>query len=127
MFYYEAARYGSNDEFTFSEFEDFNFPLHLHRCFELIYIKEGYLTVNVDNETQAVSKNKLVLIFPNQVHSYKTLEHSKGFVCIFSPEYVSMFYQHCKNKRQTNMISQLKTETSEFVLKTYRIAKTICF
>lgn len=117
LFFYESHRFGGNDEFNLFYFENFNFSIHLHRCFEFVYIEEGELTVGIDNEIITLSDGEMMLIFPNQLHSYCSTTYSKGFVCIFSPEYVNMFYQYIKNKKQENIVTKLDKETNDFILK----------
>lgn len=117
MFFYESNRYGGNDEFVIAWWESLNFPLHLHRCFELVFVTEGELSISVDMETKTLSEGEMCLIFPNQLHAYKIDAFSKGFYCIFSPEYVNLFYHYCKNKKPQDLVTDFSSETKALVKK----------
>lgn len=70
---------------------EINFPPHLHKDIELIYVTGGCVEAQVGNSTYEVHKDEICLIFPNQVHSYKTTaENTRHKLLIyrsmFSPE-----------------------------------------
>lgn len=70
---------------------DFNFPMHLHSSFELIVVTEGEMQVSVDCNVYNLCQEEAILVFPNQVHELKTLNHSCHFLCIFSPKLVQAY------------------------------------
>ena len=70
---------------------DFSFPPHLHGSFELITVWEGEMQVTVDKIQYTLTPGSALLVFPNQVHALTTEEHSRHFLCIFSPQLVQAF------------------------------------
>ena len=70
--------------------ENFNYPLHLHRSFELIITLSGEMTVEVDGTSYVAKEKEAVLIFPNQRHALSSTE-SKHILFIFSPKIVQAF------------------------------------
>ena len=46
--FYEPEHMGTHDYFKIDNYTDLSFPLHLHQCFELIYVDHGQMTVTVD-------------------------------------------------------------------------------
>lgn len=102
MYFYEQTR--SNERnYLYNQFDtDFNFPLHLHRSFEFIYVLDGNMNIQIGNQIFSLQKNKAALIFPGQLHAYTTKEHSKSFLCIFSSDYVYDFYNTIKGKTAKN-------------------------
>lgn len=50
------------------------FPLHLHPQLELFLVLKGRSSVTVRGQSRVVEPGSLALIFPNQVHSYTSLE-----------------------------------------------------
>ena len=70
---------------------DFSFPLHLHSSYEFIVVTEGEMEVNVDKKVYTLHAEDALLIFPNQVHSLLTKNHSCHFLCIFSPKLVQAY------------------------------------
>lgn len=77
---------------------DFSFPLHLHSSFEFIVITEGEMNVTVDGKLYTLREEEALLIFPNQVHSLETKEHSCHFLCIFSPKLVQAYTKLVSDK-----------------------------
>jgi AraC-like DNA-binding protein len=116
MFFYESNRFGENDTYIVIHSINRNFPVHLHRCFEFIYVNRGQIGVEIDNEKVLLDEGEMVLIFPNQLHSYNTADYSDTTMCIFSPEYISMFYQLTINKKQETIVTKLNNETKSYLL-----------
>ena len=77
---------------------DFSFPLHLHSSFEFIVVTEGEMEVTVDKRTYILHEEDALLIFPNQVHSLETKNHSCHFLCIFSPKLVQAYTKLVSSK-----------------------------
>ena len=72
----------------------FNYPLHMHRSFELYTQTSGKTKIMVENKEYLLCEGEAVLIFPYQLHSYKRIEKGKCTLCIFSPTLVANFYKH---------------------------------
>lgn len=68
--------------------EGFDFPLHLHKSFELVYIEEGKMEVHIAGTDYVVQKGELAIIFPGQLHAYSSPEHNVCRLCIFSPDHL---------------------------------------
>lgn len=69
------------------------FQRHSHTSFEIAFIEDGILECEVDEKTFHVKKGQAILILPGQIHSYKTKEYSKSYLCIFSTDWVPRFYE----------------------------------
>lgn len=89
--FYEFKNSLSATDFKIEEGTDFSFPDHLHSSFEFITVTEGELEVTVDKKHYSVRPGNGILIFPNQVHSLLTIEHSAHLLCIFSPKLVAAY------------------------------------
>lgn len=87
-FFYETGHGAGADHFTVERGEDFSFPYHLHRGFEIIYVVDGALDVVIEDDTYTVKKNEMIMICPHSVHGLNTAEHSRHILCIFSPELI---------------------------------------
>lgn len=88
--FYQLHHIASNEYFKKEYGENFNYPPHMHQCFELAIILDGEMTINVNNETYKVSNGEAVLIFPNQIHSFSSTK-SKHVLFIFSSKIVQSF------------------------------------
>jgi len=120
MFFYEADRYGQNDSFWVWPCENMTFPIHLHRSFEFLYVRQGQVVVEVDQDKVTLGPDEMVLIFPNQLHSYLTPEYSDSLICIFSPEFVSLFSRLAQNKKQAPLVTKLNPDTRAYILSNIR-------
>ena len=110
--FYEFEHLGSPDYIKFEQGENFNFPLHLHQCFEIIIITEGEMKVSVGNRDYLLKKDESMLIFPNQIHSLEST-NSKHILCIFSPRLVEAF----SRKRRGNLPEDNRFYPSEYITK----------
>lgn len=71
---------------------DFDFPLHVHRCLEVVTVLEGELTVAVEEHEYLLRAGDSLLVWCHQVHAYRTERHSSHELCIFAPELVQRFF-----------------------------------
>lgn len=81
---------------------NFSFPLHFHGSFEIITVTEGEMQVTVDEKQYDLRRGSLVMVFPNQGHSLQTAEHSKHFLCIFSPRLIQRYSKSLLTKLPKN-------------------------
>lgn len=82
--------------FDFFSLNNYHFPLHFHRAYELIFINDGELFVSIDKKEYLLKKNDFVFIFNNQMHEFKTIGYSEITVIIFSPELIGDFFMKFK-------------------------------
>lgn len=73
-------------------YDNFSYTAHFHGNFELVYVKEGTLEVFVGEKRQEAKTGELVLVLPNQIHSYESPLGSRCWVGVFSPDYAREFY-----------------------------------
>ncbi len=70
-----------------------SFPLHLHNSFELLFCLEGSIEVEIESQKFNLQSGEVLLINPLNIHAYKTNKYNKTYLCIFSNQYVSDFYE----------------------------------
>lgn len=61
-------------------------PSHLHRHIELVYVLSGETVCHIDTETHIIKSGDIVVIFPNQIHSYISIEPEKYLIFILNPD-----------------------------------------
>lgn len=88
-FFYEWKHAIDADYFTVEEFCDFSFPMHMHRCYEIIYLREGAMRVRIEKNDYDLRAGDMIMVKPNRVHSIESPEHSSHKLCIFSPELIA--------------------------------------
>ena len=86
----------------FRHHRNHNFPLHLHENFELITVRDGEMTVTVEQTEYHLKKGDAVLVFPNQPHSLHTSTYSEDQICIFSPHLVTAYKNTFSKKLPKN-------------------------
>lgn len=88
--FYQFQHLGAGDYFLKEYGENFNFPPHMHLCFEFITIRKGKMNVTVDGTVYLLCPGDSLLIFPNQLHSLES-ENSEHMLCIFAPDLVRAY------------------------------------
>lgn len=96
--FYEFKHPMRADYFEVETGTDFDFPAHMHHCFEFVTVTDGSMTVSADGNDYTITKGKGILIFPNQIHSFSTSDSSRHILCLFSPNLVSAFSNSVKGK-----------------------------
>lgn len=96
MIFFEKHGMEENELFHFSTLKNYQFPLHFHRAYELIYVRDGQLAVSIDQKEYLLKKNDLVFIFNNQIHEFKTINYSEITIILFSPELIGDFSMNFK-------------------------------
>lgn len=89
--FYEFKHSLSADYFKTETGVDFDYPAHLHHCYEILSLTAGEMTVEVDDTKYQLHAGDALMIFPNQIHSLKTNGHSEHILCIFSPKLISAY------------------------------------
>ena len=95
--FFEESHSVNPEEFSCFCYENFSFPLHIHRAYEFFLQQDGETEVTVDGVSYLLKKGDAVLIFPFQTHSYNRVTPGKNFLCFFSPELVADFHQLNRN------------------------------
>ena len=98
--FYELKHPMTADYFKVEEGENFEFPAHMHHCFEILCVTEGEMTAEVDGIPYLLAAGESLLIFPNQIHSMRTPEgrQSRHILCLFSARLVSAFTEKTSSK-----------------------------
>ena len=94
--FYELSHIGTSDYFKKEEGEDFSFPPHLHQCFELILVTNGSMEITINGQNHALKEKQAVLIFPNQIHSLRSVK-SRHILFIFSPQFIQSYWSEKSN------------------------------
>ena len=89
--FYELAHPIISDYFFISRGVDFDFPAHIHHCYEIVFVTSGEMIVNVSGVDYALRKGDAIMIFSNQIHSMRTPENSTHKLFVFSPNLISAY------------------------------------
>lgn len=64
---------------------------HLHYHIELALVTSGKTHVTVDSRTYDVEAGDVIVVFPNQIHRFDTIEREKYILMIINPDIISEF------------------------------------
>ncbi len=67
------------------------FTSHLHYSVELALVKSGRTRVTIDSKIYEVEGGDVIIVFPNQVHGFDTVEREKYILLIVNPDIISEF------------------------------------
>ena len=92
-----------------------NFPSHLHRCFELLFLVDGEMEVIISQRSFDLKTGQFLLILPYEIHSFITKTQSRAKICIFSPDYVPTFQRMIENSSLEKPVFNLSLEAKTLV------------
>lgn len=111
MVFFEKHGVEEKNFFQFFPLKNYNFPLHFHRAYELIYVSGGKLSVTIDQREYLLQKNDLVFIFSNQMHEFRAVDYSETTIILFSPELIGDFFMNYKgfvpNDNRLHLVGEL--------------------
>lgn len=70
---------------------DLSYFQHLHYHIELVVMESGECEVIVDGKSAVIRGGDIFLTFPNQMHSYKTIQREEYSIVIISPDIIPEF------------------------------------
>jgi AraC-like DNA-binding protein len=81
------------------------FTSHLHYHIELAMLKKGRTRVTVDSTVYNVEAGDIIVVFPNQIHRFETLEKEEFILMILNPDIISEFAkQFTTSMPESNLI-----------------------
>lgn len=69
-----------------------NYPLHMHKHLEVVYIVEGRMNATVCGKSYELSEGDCLLIYPNQIHSYSSDKKAGMLLMIADMDYIGEFH-----------------------------------
>lgn len=94
--FYQPAFFG-NGIFYAGRTENIGFPIHLHKCFELVYLTGGQARAEIGGKVSVLGKGEGLLIFPHQPHGYRASSDCTARIVLFSPDLVAHFSAMTQN------------------------------
>ena len=105
---YEGYRSGLDNAFHMHLIDDFGFPLHMHRSYELVIVLEGKMSVTVNGIVYDVCPGEALIVFPYRSHSYRSTPPSKALLFIFSAGIVPFFHRRVEKLYPPHPVFSLK-------------------
>ena len=88
----------NSGHFSGTYFENTDFDFHFHNSYELIYVTEGALIIEIGGLSITVNKDEFFLISPCAAHSLKAVDKYKCFINIFPKDYINVFFSENMEK-----------------------------
>lgn len=95
--YFETKRSINRNYIYTQDDENLSFVSHVHNSYEFITVLDGELECSVYHDSFILKPGMAMLVLPNHVHGYNTNKYSRSFLCVFSNDYVTDFYNEIKN------------------------------
>ncbi len=105
---------------------DYSFPLHVHRCPEILVVTSGAMVVATEDAKYLLREGDTAIIWAHQAHSYRTEEHSTHERCVFAPELVQRFFSlHASHIPEEAMIPSKNSVAIRHFVSALRDEKNI--
>ncbi len=94
---YEKEWENPNYKFLSYTTENLSWYIHFHESFEICFVIDGEINICIGRTEYSLKKGGSVIIFPHQLHKYKTESYSKLHIITFMPELIPQFtneYNH---------------------------------
>ena len=106
IIFYELEHGVGSNHFLFERNTDHSFPLHMHRCYEMVLLLDGEMSMQIDKEEYVLHAGDLILVKPNRVHSYKTAEGNRStcLLCVFSGDLISAIHEPLTKYRLNRIV-----------------------
>lgn len=91
MVFYEIEHGIGTNHFLYERNTDHSFPLHMHRCYEMVLMLDGEMKMQIDKDEYVLHPGDLILVRPYRAHSYAT-EPGRGgtsLLCVFSDDLIA--------------------------------------
>ena len=91
MVFYEIEHGIGTNHFLYEKNTNHSFPLHMHRCYEMVLMLEGEMNMTIDKEDYVLRAGDLILVKPYRIHSYETKPGKSGtcLLCVFSDDLIA--------------------------------------
>ena len=113
MFFYESYRYGDEDYFKVIRQSNYSFSMHFHRCYEIIYLKSGTLTMKLQEKDLTLERGQAAVVFPYQLHDFTSVTKTELVLVLFSPDLIGHFSTTFRNKQPINPLLSLDLSDME--------------
>ena len=69
------------------------YPSRFHKQIEIFYIKTGSLVVTIDNEDYTLNSGDIYVVFPNVIHSIKSVNNATGLLVLADNDLFPSFHE----------------------------------
>lgn len=107
MLQYQNENFGRSYDYRRREHDVFVIPAHIHEYSELLYTREGEMTMYLGGERRVVPAGHIAVILPHQVHAYTDETICRVWCAVFSNDFISLFLQKLGDRVPANPVVDL--------------------
>jgi AraC-like DNA-binding protein len=92
---------------------DITFPPHIHKELELLMVTKGQIELTTNSSIQLLRQGDLSVMFPNTIHSYRTINDSEYLILIFNGDMLPLYKNIFSSQKPSNNfipVSQVPSE-----------------
>jgi AraC-like DNA-binding protein len=80
-------------------YDDCEWFYHFHKNYELIYVLDGEVELTLGSQKMCLQADSFAIVLPNQFHAYRTPQHSRVWIAVFSADFVGEFAKLTEGKQ----------------------------
>ena len=104
MILYQTENFGKTYDYRSNTHENWKVVPHIHEFSELAFTKSGIMTVYINGHRFLVPEKHMILILPNQIHEYSAETSSTLRCCVFSNDFIPIFFQKTRGYELTDPV-----------------------
>lgn len=101
--------------FDYRRYKNFDFQNHMHRHPELIFIREGLLSVEINGNTTSIPEGHFAFIPSNSIHAFFSPKNAVVDIIVFSELYVPSFFKEIETKQPSTYVFCCRKSILDFV------------
>lgn len=98
MYHHQAINSKASHPYEAFIFQNHRMAPHFHRNYEILFVIEGTLEMEVDGRHTILEAGDFALCLSNESHGHQTIGSSRCWFGIFTPDYVPEFHAAAKGK-----------------------------
>lgn len=102
------------------------YPLHLHKNVEIALVLSGSIHILIHGKEYILSEGDMAIIFPNQPHSYTTVENNQILLIFFEATFPGDYTVDLLNHVPDNPIVPKHQELADHLTTLYQLYKKQC-
>ena len=102
--FYQAHNSVGNYNYNIFIYEPCEYAHHFHKNYELVYMMEGSMEIQVDGHNDVMHKGQFLLVLPNSIHCYRSSEYNRVWICVFSEDFVADFAKIISGKERADRL-----------------------
>ena len=108
MIFHQPHNSLGNYNYNFTTYRGTSYAPHFHQNFELIYVKEGNVTVAVSGVKKILVRGEAALVLSHQIHAFDVPLDACAWVAVFSEEYVPRFASAVRGKQGCDFVFRMR-------------------